>query len=77
MAQYLAQLDATRAETLRILQGFTDADLARLVGEAEPPPGVERRSELYTVDWIIWHVIEHEATHVGQIELLRRLGPGA
>jgi uncharacterized damage-inducible protein DinB len=30
---------------------------------------------LYTIDWIIWHVLEHEALHVGQIELLRRLGP--
>ncbi|HMA37835.1 MAG TPA: DinB family protein [Chloroflexia bacterium] len=72
---YLQQLDATREQTLQILRDFADADLARLVGEAEPPPGVEKRSELYTVDWIIWHVIEHEATHVGQIELLRRLAP--
>ena len=72
---YLSQLAATRACTLEILGGLTDADLPRLVGEAEPPPGVERRSTLYTVDWIIWHIIEHEATHVGQVELLRRLAP--
>lgn len=72
--RYLDQLAATRAETLRLLAAFTAADLTRLVGEA-PPPGREPRSELYTIDWIIWHVIEHEATHVGQIELLRRLGP--
>jgi uncharacterized damage-inducible protein DinB len=73
--QYLQQLAPTREETLRILRDFTDADLARLVGEAEPPPGWEPHSLLYTIDWIIWHVIEHEATHVGQIELLRRLRP--
>ncbi|MDQ6740081.1 MAG: DinB family protein [Actinomycetota bacterium] len=73
--RYLQQLAATRAQTLQILCDFTDADLVRLVGEAEVPPGVEARSELYTVDWILWHVIEHEAMHVGQIELLRRLGP--
>ena len=59
-------LAATRARTL-VLQGFTEADLARLVGEAEPPPGMEPRSTLYTIDWIIWHIIEHEATHVGQV----------
>jgi uncharacterized damage-inducible protein DinB len=74
-AAYLEPLARTRAETLTILRGFTDADLSRLVGEAAPQPGRERRSVLYTIDWIIWHVLEHEALHVGQIELLRRLGP--
>ena len=72
---YLSQLAATRARTLEILRGWTDADLTRRVGEAEPEPGMERHSTLYTIDWIIWHIIEHEATHVGQVELLRRLAP--
>jgi len=71
---YLQKLDATREHTLDIVRGFTDADLSRLVGESEPPPGEEKRSRLFTIDWVIWHIIEHEATHVGQIELLRRLG---
>jgi uncharacterized damage-inducible protein DinB len=75
LAAYRDQLAATRARTLEILRGFTDADLARQVGEAEPPPGKEPRSTLYTIDWIIWHIIEHEATHIGQVELLRRLAP--
>lgn len=73
---YLQKLDATREETLRILKGFTDADLSRLVGEGEPRPGEERRSRLFTIDWIIWHVLQHEAAHLGQVELLRRLGSG-
>lgn len=77
MEHYLQKLDATREETLRILKGFTDADLSRLVGEAEPNPGEERRSRLFTIDWIIWHVLQHEASHLGQVELLRRLGPRA
>jgi len=72
---YLDKLDATREETLRILRTFNDDDLARLVGEAELGPGVEKRSRLFTIDWIIWHVLYHEAAHVGQIELLRRLCP--
>lgn len=75
IAAYLEQLAATRARTLEVLRGFTDADLARQVGEGEPPRGMEPRSVLYTIDWIIWHIIEHEATHVGQVELLRRLAP--
>lgn len=72
---YLEKLDSTREETLRLLRGFTDEDLSRLVGEAETEPGVEKRSRLYTIDWIIWHILQHEAAHVGQIELLRRLAP--
>ncbi|MBF6613564.1 MAG: DUF664 domain-containing protein [Chloroflexi bacterium] len=74
---YFEKLDATRERTLAILRGFSDADLSRFVGEGEPRPGEEKRSRLYTIDWVIWHIIEHEATHVGQIELLRRLGPVA
>jgi uncharacterized damage-inducible protein DinB len=75
LASYLDQLAASRARTLEALRGFSDADLTRLVGEAEPPAGWEPRSTLYTIDWIIWHKIEHEATHDGQVELLRRLAP--
>jgi uncharacterized damage-inducible protein DinB len=72
---YMSKLDATRERTLEVLKGFTDEDLARLVGEAEPSPGVEKGSYLYTIDWIIWHILQHEASHLGQVELLRRLGP--
>ena len=72
---YIQKLDATREKTLEVLRGFTDADLSRLVGEGDPGPGVEKRSRLFTIDWIIWHIINHEASHIGQIELLRRLGP--
>jgi uncharacterized damage-inducible protein DinB len=75
LAAYLEQLAASRARTLEALRGFTDADLARQVGEGDPPRGLEPHSVLYTIDWIIWHIIEHEATHVGQVELLRRLAP--
>ena len=70
---YLEQPATGRARTLEVLRGFTDADLARRVGEGEPPRGMEPRSVLYTIDWIIWHIIEHEAMHVGQVGLLRRL----
>ncbi|HUS14268.1 MAG TPA: DinB family protein [Chloroflexia bacterium] len=74
-AVYLQHLDLIRAQTLQILRGFTDADLARRVGAAELPPGQEQGSRLYSIDWIIWHILEHEAAHNGQIELLRRLAP--
>ena len=75
---YLQELEATRQRTLEVLRGFNGDDLARLVGESDDlGPELERRSWLYTIDWIIWHIIHHEAAHVGQIELLRRLGPSA
>ena len=73
---YLQRLDARRERTLDVLRGFTEEDLDRLVGEADLGPEVEKRSYLFTIDWIMWHIINHEAAHVGQIELLRRLGPG-
>jgi uncharacterized damage-inducible protein DinB len=72
---YLDKLNTTRERTLEVLRGFTDEDLKRLVGESEPRPGQEKRSYLFTIDWIIWHIIDHEAWHAGQIELLKRLGP--
>jgi uncharacterized damage-inducible protein DinB len=72
---YLQKLQATRERTLEVLRGFTEHDLSRLVGEADLGPDTEKRSYLFTIDWIIWHIIEHEAAHVGQIELLRRIGP--
>jgi uncharacterized damage-inducible protein DinB len=72
---YLEKMQATRQLTLDILKGMTGADQSRLVGEAEPSSGEEPRSRLYTIDWIVWHVIQHESAHLGQIELLRRLGP--
>lgn len=73
LQSYIEKLDATRERTLAVLRGFTDADLTRLVGEAEPQPGIEPRSCLYTIDWVIWHILQHEAAHLGQVELLRRL----
>jgi len=72
---YLDKLDATRELTLGILKKLTEADQYRLVGEAEPQRGEEPRSHLFTADWIIWHVLQHESAHLGQIELLRRLRP--
>ena len=29
--------------------------------------------ELHTVEWIFYHIFEHELTHIGQIRLLKRL----
>lgn len=36
---------------------------------------VRSRARLCSIDWILFHLVEHEAHHTGQVELLRRLLP--
>lgn len=74
LAYYLEKLDRTRAETREILRGLTDADLQRVVSPLEPgdpnaPPTT------YTIEWILYHLVEHEAHHKGQIAVMKRLLP--
>jgi uncharacterized damage-inducible protein DinB len=73
LAYFTEKLAAVRAQALEALRGLADDDLARLVGEAPPSDGEEPRARLYTIDWILFHIVEHEAHHIGQVELLRRL----
>jgi uncharacterized damage-inducible protein DinB len=75
LAFYTEKLAAVRAQVLDALRGMSEDDLARLVGEGPVGEGEESRSRLYTIDWILFHLVEHEAHHVGQVELLRRLLP--
>ena len=54
--------------TLQVLAQFTDDDLEQTF--------IRRREDLeshYTLRWIFVHLIEHEATHKGQIAMLKRL----
>ncbi len=75
LAHFTDRLERVRREVLDALRGLTDADLSRLVGEGPPPPGEEPRSRLYSIDWILFHLVHHEAHHAGQVELLVRLMP--
>ena len=66
---YIDVLDKVRKEVMQKIIKWTDADLARRVG-------MTRASEIeaqYTIEWILFHIIEHETLHIGQINLLRRL----
>ena len=72
---FVGKLDEVRAQTLEVLGGLSDADLGRMIeplepGDPEAPP-VE-----YSIEWILYHVAEHEGHHKGQIALLKRLLPG-
>ncbi len=46
------------------LRGWTPADLAYTIPNDEPEPG---EPEAFTRQWIIWHLIEHDLHHGGEI----------
>jgi uncharacterized damage-inducible protein DinB len=57
----------TRSQVFDALDQFEDKDLDRIF-----PEGKEE-GRRFTLRWIIYHIIEHEAMHIGQISLLKRL----
>jgi len=48
------------------LSRWTAADLDRLV---PPPAAVAAAESAHTCEWIVWHVLEHEIHHGGEISL--------
>ena len=65
LASHLARLAATRAILLAHVHDRDLEDFRR-----------ERRIRDYVVtpEWILYHFLEHEAHHSGQIRLLRQMG---
>ncbi|MFQ5607142.1 MAG: DinB family protein [Candidatus Zixiibacteriota bacterium] len=74
LAYYTGVLKRTREETRQALETLTDDDLSR---EIEPlDPGDESNAERrFSIEWILYHMIEHEAHHKGQIAVMKRLLP--
>jgi len=75
LTYFTDRLAQVRTDVVAALAGLADADLDRLVADASPPSGVESSSELYSIDWILFHLVQHEAHHAGQVELLVRFLP--
>ena len=75
LAYFTERLARVRNDVLATLRDLTDDDLPRLVGEGEPDDDEEPRARLYSIDWVLFHLVHHEAHHAGQVELLRRLLP--
>jgi uncharacterized damage-inducible protein DinB len=71
LAYFTDRLDRVREDALAALRGLTDDDLSRLV----PVAPTEPVTWVYTVDWALFHLVQHEAHHAGQVELLVRLLP--
>ncbi len=65
-------LKKTRAETKADLAKLTDDDLAREITPLDPSEE-ENTKKRFTIEWILYHVLEHEAHHKGQIALMKRL----
>jgi uncharacterized damage-inducible protein DinB len=62
-------LARARARAKQVAAGLADADLDRVVTRARPD-GTRR---VFNVGWVLYHILEHEAGHHGQINLLRHL----
>ena len=75
LAYYTDRLTRVRRDVLAALGGLADDDLSRLIPEARSPAGAA--PELFSIDWILFHLVHHEAHHAGQVELLVRLLPTA
>lgn len=48
------------------LSRWTSADLEHLV---QPPASVADKAPAHTREWIVWHVLEHEIHHGGELSL--------
>ncbi len=65
---YLEKLDKARTRTRKILLKFKDHDLDTIRFQEE---GFERIE--FSIRWILYHLVEHEAHHRGQIIHLRNV----
>ncbi len=63
---YLERLEEVREEVLERISLMTDNELNHLV---------ELNHAAVSIEWILFHIVEHEAMHIGQISMLKRLMP--
>ena len=68
-AFFTGALDRARAHTRHVASTLTDTDLERLVTRHRPDGTIR----VFNVGWVLYHLLEHEAGHHAQINLLRHL----
>ncbi|MHA2423507.1 MAG: DinB family protein [Candidatus Thorarchaeota archaeon] len=61
---YKDRLTEVRDEVLERISELSDSELGHLV---------ELDQAVVSIEWILFHIIEHEAMHIGQISMLKRL----
>ncbi len=70
LAFFDAALASAREHTRTIARTLSDADLMADVVRPPRPDGTQR---VFNKGWVLYHLLEHEAGHHGQINLLRHL----
>lgn len=70
LAFFLDALGKARAHTRAAVEALADEDLERVVTRPPRPDGMVR---VFNVAWVLHHVLEHEAGHRGQVQMLRHL----
>ncbi len=61
---YLERLSEVRNAVFRKLKSLPENELERII---------EVDDDFVSVEWILFHLIEHEAIHIGQVSMLLRL----
>ncbi len=67
--EIFAYMDEVREHTRKVLETFDEDALAREF----PYEGEEGARYTFTVEWVLHHLVEHEAHHRGQFMVLKRL----
>lgn len=67
-AFYADLLQRAGEHTRRALSALEDADLER---EVVRPPRADGKQRVFNVRWVVYHLVEHAAGHLGQIQLLK------
>ena len=65
---FIERLTDVRQEVYQRISEMKDEDLDRIVTGEDPDDGYT-----YTIEWILYHIIEHEALHLGQVNMVKRL----
>jgi uncharacterized damage-inducible protein DinB len=66
---FIDTLHVVRQETRIVLAHLTDGDLSRQI----TPLDQGDVGDSFSIEWILYHLVEHEAHHKGQIAVLKRL----
>lgn len=64
----IERIDEITRMSRKILAGFSDEDLERMFGFDQKDKRIE-----VSLRWVLHHLLDHEATHKGQIMMLKRL----
>ena len=65
---YIERIDEISRMSREILGGLRDEDLERMFGFDQKDKRIE-----VSLRWVLHHLLDHEATHKGQIMMLKRL----